>query len=435
MDQHLRSIIEGVSNTRGADFFSSITLSLAKVVGATYTFVARLDIDRYVSETIALVANGKLVDNIEYSLEHTPCANVADNAVCLYPKNVTHLFPQDQLLIDMNIEAYLGTPLIGARGNVIGIIVALYATPLINAEQTQTLFEIFSGRIAAELERVEYEKQLLSLNATLEQKVAERTADLNTTLNQLQKTQDQLIESEKIASLGNLVASIAHEVNTPLGVAITGQSLLQDSFNQLVLALQTQQLSKSQMSNFVQLFSEALPLVSDNLQRAKNLINNFKKTAVDQHSDVKENINLNDYFQQVLATLTPLLKQNGVGSEVHIAPDIEVDTFPGAHAQILTNLITNSITHGFKGQDHKRICLYARRQNNAIIITYQDNGIGLTTDCREHIFEPFYTTARARGGTGLGMSIVYNLVRQKLAGELTLLPSEPGFGIEITMPV
>ncbi|MDX1474000.1 MAG: ATP-binding protein, partial [Reinekea sp.] len=330
---------------------------------------------------------------------------------------------------------YLGTPLIGARGNVIGIIVALYSTPLMNAEQTQTLFEIFSGRIAAELERVEYEQQLLSLNATLEQKVAERTADLNETLNKLQKTQDQLIESEKIASLGNLVASIAHEVNTPLGVAITGQSLLQDSFNQLARAVRTKQLSQSEMSDFVQLFSEALPLVSDNLQRAKNLINNFKKTAVDQHTDVKENINLNDYFQQVLATLTPLLKQNGVGSEVNIAPDIEVDTFPGAHAQILTNLITNSITHGFNGQDDKRIFITARQQHNAIIITYWDNGIGLTTDSREHIFEPFYTTARARGGTGLGMSIVYNLVRQKLTGELTLLPSETGFGIEITMPV
>ena len=276
MEQQLRDIIEGVSNTRGKDFFSAITLKLAEVIDAEFTFVAELDTQAYVSRTIALVAAGELVDNIEYSLQYTPCANVADNAVCMYPNNVTQLFPKDQLLIDMNIEAYLGTPLIGSKGDVIGIIVALYAKPIEQAAHTQTLFEIFSGRIAAELERVKYEQQLLEVNSTLEQKVLKRTSDFNETLEQLQLTQTQLMESEKIAALGNLVASVAHEVNTPLGVAITGQSLLQDAFNELIERFDSKQLTVDSMNEFKGLYREALPLVADNLQRAKTLINNFK---------------------------------------------------------------------------------------------------------------------------------------------------------------
>ncbi len=436
MDQLLRKIIEGVSNTRGDDFLTAITLQLASIIGAQYTFIARIDTQKYISKTIALVANGEIVDNIEYSLSHTPCANVADNSVCIYPEAVTNLFPRDQLLVDMKIEAYLGTPLIDSHGKVIGIIVALYENKISNSEHTLTLFEIFSGRIAAELERVDYEQQLINLNNSLEQRVKDRTTDLETTLSTLKQTQQQLVESEKIAALGNLVASVAHEVNTPLGVAITGHSLLEDSFKSLIQRFNSQTLTKSTMEEFQTLYSETLPLVSNNLQRAKLLINNFKDIAADQHSDVKETISILNYYQQILSTLSPLMKRHDIHHTLVIDDRFKLHTFPGAHGQIITNLITNSIRHGFKGLEdcYKAIKIEAEVTTDASIIRYSDNGIGLDDQSRQFIFEPFYTTARETGGTGLGMSIAFNLVKHKLKGDVRLLSPQQGFGIEFTLP-
>ena len=434
MDQHLRQIIEGVSNTRGNDFFTAITLQLASIIGAQYTFIAQLNHQKYTSQTIALVANGRIVDNIEYSLSHTPCANVADNSVCMYPEAVTHIFPEDQLLVDMKIEAYLGTPLIDSQNKVIGIIVALYEEKIDHAEQTQTLFEIFSGRIAAELERVSYEQKLIDLNDSLEQRVSSRTLDLETTLATLKRTQDQLIESEKIAALGNLVAGVAHEVNTPLGVAITGHSLLEDAFQSLMSQYQAKTLSQRHMDEFITLFGETLPLVSDNLQRAKMLINNFKDIAADQHSDVKETMPVLDYYQQILSTLSPLMRRHSVTQTLSIAEDITLETYPGVHAQILTNLITNSISHGFSEQLKKEIKIEVTQTETNTVIRYTDNGTGLKEHSRLHIFEPFFTTARESGGIGLGMSIVFNLVKQKLHGNTQLLTPKHGFGIEFTLP-
>ena len=151
MQSKIRTIIEAVSNTYGDDFFNSITLALHNVIDADYTFIAVLDTKKSISKTIALAAKGELADNFEYSLADTPCANVADDSVCYYRKHVCEIFPKDQLLIDMNIEAYLGSPLHDSKQEVMGLIVSLYERPLKDDKEVVTLFKIFSGRIAAEL--------------------------------------------------------------------------------------------------------------------------------------------------------------------------------------------------------------------------------------------------------------------------------------------
>lgn len=429
MELLLQNLIEGVSNTRGHDFFQRIVQLLNTVIGADYTFIARLDVGSYSANTIALVAKGKLTDNISYSLEHTPCANVSDDSFCCYPKDVCAAYPHDELLVQMGVEGYLGTPLHDLTGRVIGLIVALYQRPISDPQLVKNLFELFSGRIEAELERVEYEDRLQALNVQLEQLVAARTAELQNTLEDLQLTQRQLVESEKMAALGHLVAGIAHEVNTPLGVSITTQSVIADEFEHFASLVATDRLTKTDLRNFCRTLAQALPLLQANLGRADELIQNFKRTAADQHSAEQGQIKVAHYYQQVISTLTPLLKKAGVTLQMEIPADWQLTTYPGSHVHILTNLVVNSVQHGFGSGSNHRIWLSGERlADDLYCIYYRDNGCGLTDVAMQHIFEPFFTTARKHGGVGLGMSILYNLVTQQLGGQVQLLQGQ-GFGL------
>lgn len=436
MEAQIRKVVEGVSNTRGEDFFQSITLQLASIIHADYTFIAKLDKKRHTSKTIALVAKNNIADNFEYDLDFTPCENVAEDSVCSYPSKVTSLFPKDQLLIDMNIDAYLGTPLHDSNGSVMGLIVALYEHPIDDQESTLTLFQVFSGRIAAEMERVEYENKLQELNQSLEQRVLDRTNDLNQAMSTLKQAQEKLIESEKLASLGNLVAGVAHEVNTPLGVAITAQSVVSEEFKILRDKLENDALTFDDMDKFKSTMDTALPMLESNLQRASNLIINFKKTASDQHHLEIETLHLKDYYEQVLSTVKPLLKKKNITCHLEFDEPVITESYPGIHAQILTNLINNSALHAFTDrQTNNQVTINVKPLDQEhYSFTYSDNGQGLNETQKKNIFEPFYTTARDKGGSGLGMSIIYNLVKQKLQGEIDLLDSNSGFSIRFTLP-
>ena len=428
MEFLLQRLIEGVSNTRGHDFFQRIVQLFNSVIGADFTFIARLDTQSHSANTIALVAKGKLVDNISYSLEHTPCANVSNDSFCCYPKDVCAAFPKDELLVQMGVEGYLGTPLHDLTGRVIGIIVALYQQPIQDQQLVKNLFELFSGRIEAELERLEYEDRLEALNLQLEQKVAARTEQLQQTLADLQQMQRQLVESEKMAALGHLVAGIAHEVNTPLGVAITTQSVIADEFQHFANLVAGDRLTKTDLRNFCQMLAQALPLLQVNLSRADELIQNFKRTAADQHSAEQGQMNVAHYYQQIISTLSPLLKKAGVQLALDIPPEWQLQTYPGSHVHILTNLVVNSVQHGFRASagGHQIWVTGEKLAEDLYCIHYRDNGAGLTTLSKQHIFEPFFTTARNHGGVGLGMSILYNLVTQQLGGQVRL-PEGQGF--------
>lgn len=423
MLENVRDIIEGVSNSYGEDFFNKITLCLDKTIKADYTFIAWLDRDTYTSKTIALVAKGQLADNIEYSLKDTPCANVAEDSMCCYPKGVCSVFPNDQLLIDMKIEAYLGTPLHDSNHKVMGLVVALYEKPIADEQQVLTLFQVFSGRIAAEMERRAYE-------VSLEEKVAARTKELSAALDKLTLMQRQLVESEKMAALGNLVAGISHEVNTPLGIAITTHSIIADELKELNAKIDSESLTLKAMNSFREAAANALEMQGDNLDRAKKLIENFKKTAVDQHQLEIETINLGQYYQKITSTLRPLLKPKKVSLAIHCDDDINLATYPGVHAQIITNLISNSIRHGFNdanSQQDNQISFHISQVNdNTVEVKYQDNGSGLTEEAEKHVFEPFFTTARDHGGVGLGMSIIFNLITQKLTGNIEFIKQPVG---------
>ena len=161
IDDKVRSIVRSLSETRGKDFFNTIVLALAKVIDADFTFVAELDKNYTKASTIAVSADGDIIDNFSYALKGTPCANVADNNVCIHTDSIQPLYPEDQLLIDMGIKAYVGTPLFDRHGNVIGILVALYRRALLNASSVEALFLLFAGLIGGELEKLAQSEQLM----------------------------------------------------------------------------------------------------------------------------------------------------------------------------------------------------------------------------------------------------------------------------------
>ena len=417
--QVLPEIINSLKSTSGEDFFNALTLQLNKHTGADYTLIAKLNHNSYSSKTISLVAKGQLAENFEYSLKNTPCAEVNDNSVCIYPQNICSLYPHDQLLIDMKIEAYLGAPLHDSKQNVIGHIVTMYEGPLEDDHEVITLFKVFSGRIAAELERRNYE-------ASLEEKVLARTLELSTTIEQLQLAQKQLADSDKMAALGSLVAGVAHEVNTPLGIAITTNSIIADEHKQLNDKITNERLSMKDMTHYCQAVDNALIMQGENLIRAKNLIENFKKTAVDQHQIELETINIKDYYHKVVSTINSILKKKKASITITGEENINLATYPGIHAQILTNFITNSIRHGFNGIEGNHIGINIIKKDNLVEVHYQDNGVGLSKEAQKHVFDPFFTTARKSGGVGLGMSIVYNLITQKLHGKIFIDKNSSG---------
>jgi len=300
-----------------------------------------------------------------------------------------------------------------------GLIVALYEKPLVDNQDVITLFQIFSGRIAAELQRRDYE-------TSLEEKVLSRTLELSKTVEQLQQAQIQLVESEKMAALGGLVSGIAHEVNTPLGIAITTHSIINEEHKQLNDKVANEKLSMKDMDHYCKTVKNAIDMQGENLNRAKELIENFKKTAVDQHQLDIETINIKDYYLKVVSTLNSILKTKKASLEIISDDNIILATFPGIHAQILTNLITNSARHGFDGVENNHIIINIVQQKGLVEVRYQDNGIGLSDKAKKHVFEPFFTTARKSGGVGLGMSIVYNLITQKLNGKIFIDKNSSG---------
>ncbi len=414
MEKILRKIIEGVSNNYGKAFFDTITLKLHEAIEADFTFIARLDLDAYVSRTVALVAGGQVVDNMEYSLQHTPCADVADNSVCLYPENIISLFPKDQLLVDMGIEGYVGTPLHDANGKVMGLTVALYKHPIDNVDFVKTVFQIFSGRIAAEIERTEYQ-------TNLEDKVAKRTEHLEEAMNSLKRTQTLLIQQEKLASLGGVVAGVAHEINTPLGIAKTGHSLHMEQVRKIKKSFSEKTLTASGMNDYIAQSEEIMATVNLNLERAIDLVQNFKYAAVDRiDDDVHEHV-VAKLVTRVTTSMAAEFLRNKIKCTLNIDPNLKITTHGSDLSQVISNLIMNAAVHAFDGKDDRKIEISANDLGKTLEILVTDNGLGVDESIRDKVFDPFVTTKRSEGSTGLGLNIVHKQVTGCLKGSIELI--------------
>ncbi len=238
-------------------------------------------------------------------------------------------------------------------------------------------------------------------------------------LETLRRTQTQLAQAEKMASLGTLVAGVAHELNTPIGVAVTAASTLKSRTDIFTQRYAEGGLKKSELEAYIETAKTGADLTLRNLERAADLIQSFKQVAVDQTSDNKRRFKLRSYLEGVITSLEPKWKAARHQVEIECDESIELETYPGAVAQIITNLIENSLLHGFQGFTEEGLMrIVAEKKGERITLTYSDNGRGIPPEVLPRIFDPFFTTKQAQGGTGLGMHIVFNLVTQKLGGEI-----------------
>ncbi len=264
-------------------------------------------------------------------------------------------------------------------------------------------------------------------NKQAEEALAKRTQELSDTLDHLKTTQAQLVESEKMASLGGLVAGVAHEINTPIGICVTAASTLADRTTETATAYHNNQLKGSALKAYFNMAQTSSNLVLNNLNRAADLIQSFKQVAVDQNNLDKRSFAVKKYIQNTLISLKPHLKKTPHQITVHGDEQIKINSYPGAFSQIVTNLVMNSVRHAYPSGEAGNLRFEVKLDSEQLIIEYSDDGCGISPENLDKIFEPFFTTARAQGGTGLGLHIVFNLVTQKLNGTINV-QSEIGVG-------
>ncbi len=316
---------------------------------------------------------------------------------------------------------------------------------------------VVKARVCTHLELKKHQDQLESLvkertkdicraNEQLKKEVKERrqtqaalketNKSLEDSLIALRQAQDHLVMSEKMAALGNLVAGVAHEINTPVGIGITAASFLTMKTCKFTELVNNKNFDFNDLNKYMTLANEASTIIETNLNRAADLISSFKQVGVDQASRKKRVFHLNEYLSIVLYSLRPKLKKEGHRVFIDCPENLEVDSYPGVFSQIMTNLIINSTTHGFEGIKKGKIDIKITHENKKIKLHYKDNGNGMDKNAVEQIFEPFFTTKRIEGGTGLGMHIVYNLVTQALKGQITCNSSKgKGVSFLIVIPV
>ena len=276
---------------------------------------------------------------------------------------------------------------------------------------------------------------------TLEDQVAQRTAELtsaNTELTQalgnLKTAQRELVESEKLASLGRLVAGVAHELNTPLGNAMTVVSALEDRWAKLDQMLtDNTPMRRSQLEELVKDTRRGQDILQRNVQKAADLVRDFKQVAIDQTTDSRRDFDLAQVIEDVLVMVEPSFKHTPFKIETALERGIAMSSYPGALGQVLTNLLMNALVHGFEGREAGAVQVSCCRLNDTEIeLVVSDDGRGMDASVSRRIFDPFFTTKLGKGGSGLGMHIVHNIVTNVLGGQIEV-QSSPGQGAKMTV--
>lgn len=260
--------------------------------------------------------------------------------------------------------------------------------------------------------------KLEASNITLEEKVKDRTTELQDVISELKTSQLRAIESEKLASLGGLVAGVAHEINTPIGSSYTAITHLQTQIKQISDVFISNKMTKNDLEEFLMKSEKVTKIIKHSLENTLELTKSFKRVSLDQTYDEKRVIILNEYFNEILLSLNPIIKKSRLVVDLDCNKDISVKTSPAIFVQILTNLIQNSVIHGFKDIKNPKVYILVNLEDTILSIIYKDNGIGIKKDDKEKIFEPFFTTNRESGGSGLGLNILHNIVVSQLFGSL-----------------
>jgi len=326
-------------------------------------------------------------------------------------------------------EHWIGAPLLDHQHQPLGaMVIQSYDSAHTFSDEDEALFALIANHVSSALQGMlsmdRLERAVRERTALLEHESAERGRALAA----LQDAQSELVRQEKLASLGRLVAGVAHEINTPLGICVTATSHLVQELKLAREDMAAGVMTEETLEQFFAIIEQSLKIMTTNTQRAAALVRSFKQVAVDQSSDAIRTFNLKNYLAEVLLSLQPRLKGRPVTVAVECDAHIEMESFPGAVSQIVTNLVMNSLVHGFGDEQGGAISIGARLEQDQVLFEYGDNGAGMDAATLAQLFDPFFTTRRGQGGSGLGAHIVYNLVTGPLGG-VVRVDSAPGAGL------
>jgi len=283
------------------------------------------------------------------------------------------------------------------------------------------------------IERLHFIERQAHQMEEIERTVAERTRALQDALDSLHRATDELIRTEKMAALGRMVATLTHEINTPLGNSLTVASTLEQASIEFQQALAQREVRRTVVQAFAERVATGARLLGSNLGRATELMAGFKKVAVDQSSERRRRFDLAETVGEILAMLEPSLPAEGFQLRCDLPPGLKLNSCPGALSQVLTNLITNALVHGFDGREQGQILISARAAGpQTVILTVEDDGVGIAPEVLPRIFDLFFTTRLGQGGSGLGLHIVYANVTALLGGRIEVA-STPGQGTRFTL--
>ncbi len=274
--------------------------------------------------------------------------------------------------------------------------------------------------VARVLERQQIREENLRLMRDLENK----NKELEKALKEIERGQKQLVQSAKMASLGELVTGVAHEINTPIGIGVGAASHLAKITYEIISSFENEKMKKSDLKKYFSFAKDYSELMLANLKRAGELVSSFKKISADQTSQDKRLFNVKSYLDEVILTLKPELKKTAHEIEINCPEHIEINSFPGAIAQVMTNLVMNSIIHAYEKEDKGKIRISVSLRQDDILLEYSDDGKGIPRAHLGRIFNPFFTTKRGHGGTGLGLNIVFNIVHNTLKGSISCESAE-----------
>lgn len=395
----LTRVMRGVSNSFGQDFYNAVTISLAETINADFTFIGRFDDNLSHSHTLALCSGTELIDNFEYALSGTPCAKVAEESTCVYPSQVCEAFPFDQLLIDMGVEGYIGAPLLNRQHKVIGLVVALYKNEIENPVYVQSIFELFAGRIAAEIENTEAAKALEDLNQTLEQKVLLRTEEL----------------SEANEELKAFSYSLSHDLRAPLRATSGLVSVIREDY--------IEQLSPEAQLYFDEVDKSCLhmtTIIEDMLKLA-----NLSSKALQFDS-----VNVTEQCERIVARLRAYDSCRTV--DVELGSDMMLYGDEALVNIMLENIIGNAWKYS-ANNDQAKIAINLQEKDNFCRLIISDNGAGFDMSQAGDIFQPFSRmhSDQEYQGSGVGLSTVKRVVDRH--GAKIQLQSAPNRGTTVTL--
>ena len=283
--------------------------------------------------------------------------------------------------------------------------------------------------------RVHTHVQLYRLKENLEEQVRIRSNELERAQQQLHDSQEKLTRSEARATFSTLIASVSHELSSPIGNSVMASSSLREFSLELRKKAGEGTIRRSDIPRFLDELDEAASLIERNLRRASDLLSNFRQVSADQASEQRRVFDLAETINEIIGTIRPSLKRKSHRIQLDVAPDIEMDSQPGFLGQIVINLINNAYLHAFENRNDGLLIIHAEPVGDQVLISFKDNGCGIAQGNLDKIFEPFFSTKIGAGGTGLGMAIVHNLVTKTLRGSIAIQSTlGQGTQIDIRLP-